>query len=243
MIGLGKYPGDERTKELLTKYAPNISFDELKAATTGSILAVEMVQPSQLFAHLLKGEEPQFERKEDATEWFSCLMGLWNELTAHQKPGNPFLFSEWPTEFKGTKAELLQKATSREKEIEQFIWGLKAGHTPFIEVLTDQDRNALLSWLPVILEAGLRIMKKARTDTETGSFDEAAKLSACHLAINQQIEEVHAKFIDKSLKLRRQWMKEMNASRSQPENSAPRTGRNETCPCGSGKKYKHCCLH
>jgi tetratricopeptide (TPR) repeat protein len=23
----------------------------------------------------------------------------------------------------------------------------------------------------------------------------------------------------------------------------PKTGRNEPCPCGSGKKYKHCCLH
>ena len=23
--------------------------------------------------------------------------------------------------------------------------------------------------------------------------------------------------------------------------SAPKTGRNESCPCGSGKKYKHCC--
>lgn len=22
----------------------------------------------------------------------------------------------------------------------------------------------------------------------------------------------------------------------------PKTGRNEKCPCGSGKKYKHCCL-
>lgn len=22
----------------------------------------------------------------------------------------------------------------------------------------------------------------------------------------------------------------------------PKIGRNEKCPCGSGKKYKHCCL-
>ena len=22
-----------------------------------------------------------------------------------------------------------------------------------------------------------------------------------------------------------------------------KTGRNAPCPCGSGKKYKHCCLH
>lgn len=24
--------------------------------------------------------------------------------------------------------------------------------------------------------------------------------------------------------------------------TAPRVGRNDPCPCGSGKKYKHCCL-
>ena len=24
--------------------------------------------------------------------------------------------------------------------------------------------------------------------------------------------------------------------------AAPKTGRNDPCPCGSGKKYKHCCL-
>ena len=25
--------------------------------------------------------------------------------------------------------------------------------------------------------------------------------------------------------------------------SGPKTGRNDPCPCGSGKKYKHCCLN
>jgi preprotein translocase subunit SecA len=25
--------------------------------------------------------------------------------------------------------------------------------------------------------------------------------------------------------------------------SAPKVGRNEPCPCGSGKKYKKCCLN
>jgi uncharacterized protein YecA (UPF0149 family) len=32
-------------------------------------------------------------------------------------------------------------------------------------------------------------------------------------------------------------------SRSFAENSSrPRVGRNEPCPCGSGKKYKRCCI-
>ncbi|WP_371922135.1 SEC-C metal-binding domain-containing protein [Treponema sp. OMZ 803] len=35
-------------------------------------------------------------------------------------------------------------------------------------------------------------------------------------------------------------------SSSKPENvqvvrTAPKVGRNDPCPCGSGKKYKHCC--
>ncbi|MEA3241887.1 MAG: SEC-C metal-binding domain-containing protein, partial [Pseudomonadota bacterium] len=25
------------------------------------------------------------------------------------------------------------------------------------------------------------------------------------------------------------------------QRDAPKTGRNEPCPCGSGKKYKKCC--
>jgi SEC-C motif domain protein len=27
-----------------------------------------------------------------------------------------------------------------------------------------------------------------------------------------------------------------------PVKAAPKVGRNDPCPCGSGKKYKHCCL-
>lgn len=31
------------------------------------------------------------------------------------------------------------------------------------------------------------------------------------------------------------------AERIRPATSAPKVGRNEPCPCGSGKKYKYCC--
>lgn len=31
------------------------------------------------------------------------------------------------------------------------------------------------------------------------------------------------------------------APKAQPVRSAPRAGRNDPCPCGSGKKYKKCC--
>ena len=31
------------------------------------------------------------------------------------------------------------------------------------------------------------------------------------------------------------------AHASEPRRNAPKVGRNEPCPCGSGKKYKRCC--
>ena len=33
---------------------------------------------------------------------------------------------------------------------------------------------------------------------------------------------------------------EDSAQAAQPVRAAPQTGRNDPCPCGSGKKYKHC---
>ena len=32
-----------------------------------------------------------------------------------------------------------------------------------------------------------------------------------------------------------------SAHRSEPRRNAPKVGRNDPCPCGSGKKYKRCC--
>ncbi len=29
---------------------------------------------------------------------------------------------------------------------------------------------------------------------------------------------------------------------TRPRTAGPKTGRNDPCPCGSGKKYKKCCL-
>jgi preprotein translocase subunit SecA len=29
--------------------------------------------------------------------------------------------------------------------------------------------------------------------------------------------------------------------RAKPVRTGPKVGRNDPCPCGSGKKYKHCC--
>ena len=34
---------------------------------------------------------------------------------------------------------------------------------------------------------------------------------------------------------------ELSKEKPKPKRTGPKVGRNEPCPCGSGKKYKQCC--
>ena len=62
-------------------------------------------------------------------------------------------------------------------------------------------------------------------------------------APNRKMQEVHRTPAD--LNSRRD-QRTVVTSQSQAQNttvvrSTPKVGRNDPCPCGSGKKYKHCC--
>ena len=63
--------------------------------------------------------------------------------------------------------------------------------------------------------------------------------------MNQKIQEdvvrilTHAK-IERAPVVRVQ-KREMVTNQSKPAQSTKKVGRNDPCPCGSGKKYKDCC--
>ena len=40
---------------------------------------------------------------------------------------------------------------------------------------------------------------------------------------------------------RAQWQADAGIGTAAPQRPARKTGRNDPCPCGSGKKYKKCC--
>jgi uncharacterized protein len=64
------------------------------------------------------------------------------------------------------------------------------------------------------------------------ALDEDEEVERLRNSIAPNVRAIHAKWL---------------AGRSPPQLPArrdrPRVGRNDPCPCGSGKKYKHCCLH
>lgn len=61
-----------------------------------------------------------------------------------------------------------------------------------------------------------------------------------HTDLNFQLRHHHQ--IMHALYLRQKGSKQVEADVEESENTSPSTTRNAPCPCGSGRKYKHCCL-
>jgi len=56
-----------------------------------------------------------------------------------------------------------------------------------------------------------------------------------------QLTEVHYEHPQSSVLAATASEQEEHASKGEPvRNALPKIGRNDPCPCGSGKKYKHC---
>ena len=62
-------------------------------------------------------------------------------------------------------------------------------------------------------------------------------------AIEEQIPDIYKKLLNRHIKLKSIYShcKKKHFSHQEPVH-LPKVGRNAPCPCGSGKKYKQCCL-
>lgn len=62
----------------------------------------------------------------------------------------------------------------------------------------------------------------------------------------EEYEQSQAEIGPAALQLHQYWQAkraEEPQARQMPVTAEPKVGRNDPCPCGSGKKFKNCCLH
>jgi len=68
--------------------------------------------------------------------------------------------------------------------------------------------------------------KENNMDTRTGELHD--------------LETLKEKFSEEEIK---NYLKEVKISLTEKQRKTKKIGRNDTCPCGSGKKFKKCCLY
>ncbi len=109
---------------LLERYKCPTPFHAVRTRFMGGIASpAETISPIETLKQLWHGELPAFDSMEDLNDLVNVLInGLWNQLTKHQTPANPFRLTR--IEVSPTREDLRNLTRVRQQEIEGFIDGV-----------------------------------------------------------------------------------------------------------------------
>jgi uncharacterized protein len=195
-----------------------LDVSELDGFFTAVVSSPVMIPPSQWLPAVWGEYEPEWESEKEFENIFTLLMRHMNDIAA--------TLMEQPECF---EALFLERAgeektyTIVDEWCEGYLRGVALAAAQWHSA--GQEMAILLTPIRAFTE-----------ETHWRGHDLSEKeADNVRNAIEPNVREIHA-----------YWLKRRSedVAPSQPvRRSEPRVGRNDPCPCGSGKKYKKCCLH
>ena len=202
----------------------SMMLSELDGFLTGIAVGPELVRPSEWLPLVWGGEAPEFAGLDEANAILGTIMAHYNEILtqiAHDALAPVFwtdrngalIAMDWAEGFR-------QAITLRADAWKQLFTSKRMGEFlfPILSLCCDKNGDSLLGLPP---------------ETEDRIAEQAPELiPGCVVRIDAY--------------WRRNGPKQMSAllnagPRFKPNRAATKVGRNDPCPCGSGKKFKKCC--
>jgi uncharacterized protein len=208
--------------------------------TRGFLLTVasapELIQPSEWIPFIFGGEEPEFDDMEQVQQSMGTLMSLYNEandvvraegqrlpdgcefyddLLANLEPGAPI--SQWCRGFAAGS-----------------LW-LEESWEPYMIEEMSEDMGACLTTLSFFASRSMAESIVSESENPETTLEGAAAM------FRDLFPEAIAAYAQIGMAIRKV-VQETESAGLEAEGSAAPVGRNAPCPCGSGKKYKRCCL-
>jgi uncharacterized protein len=195
-----------------------LDISELDGMFTALVSGPISTVPSQWLPVVWGDFEPVWDSKEEFEEIFSLMIRHMNSI-AH-------LLMEYSEEF---------QPMFLEREVEGSAYTIVDewcdGYLRGVELLQD-DRYAGRAEMADLLVPILAFTEKTKWRGHDLNDDERESIRQ---AITPNVRKIHAYWLER---------RSDYAPVAQPvRRTAPQVGRNDPCPCGSGKKYKKCCLH
>lgn len=209
--------------ELLEKYGNEesvLDVSELDGMLTAILSGPHLVEPSVWLTAMWGGEKhiPRWSNEREMTRFMNLAFQHMNDIAER--------LTDAPDQFD----PLFGIRTIEDEEytiVEEWCFGYMRG-------------VALDDWsaLPDNLQADLAAIA---LHGQEKNFEQLEQLTP------EEYEKSQATIGQAALNLHQYWLvlrtENPAALRQQPVTAAPAAGRNDPCPCGSGKKFKHCCLH
>ncbi|MBI5121295.1 MAG: UPF0149 family protein [Rhodospirillales bacterium] len=207
---------DELDDFLISDEAPEESMliSDLDGFLTGIAIGPELIMPSEWLPVVWGGVSPEFENEEEAGRILGHIMGRYNEII--------HCLAEAPEELAPIFLETAQGTLIAADWAEGFMQAVQMRPLAWKELYEDEDAclmmAPILAWLAVdeddsVLGTGEKEgLALLRGDPDTFITEAVSGIDAF-------------------------W----KARRGGAQQSQAKAGRNDPCPCGSGKKFKKCC--
>ena len=216
-----------------------LSFHGLQGALFAIASSPETIPPSEWLPIVLDAENIAFRNEREAQTILNHVMALYNEVNTRVLERSAALPAGCAFD-DDILANFEESST-----ISQWARGFAAGHDWLAEVwdeylfeeLDDECGTAVmvLAFFATrqLAEASYADLDPARQKKQPESFEDFAR------TVRELFPEALASYANLGRTIF-EVMSEQDASYSQPVRRT-KVGRNEPCPCGSGKKYKKCC--
>jgi uncharacterized protein len=234
---------DEWGGMLAADWAPDevMDLEEIDGLLAGLLCGPRLVMPSAAIAAIFGDEELVWPDQATAARFHDLLMRRWNEIAAAlaapiERLDDPRAYVPLLTEWDESE-DAIQKALAA-GEIDRLpqygeLWALGFMHA--VKMAQDDWSD-----VPEGDEDGARLIDEALAAIMALVPDEDDPGAGSSI---EERDELVADALVAVYDLCDYW-KQVNFERDrvkEPVRRAPKIGRNDPCPCGSGKKFKACC--
>jgi uncharacterized protein len=195
-----------------------MQLSDLDGFLTGIAIGPELIVPSEWLPAVWGGDEPAFESIEQAQTVIGTIMGRYNEILRALST-DPETYA--PLFWEGPDGEVIAADWA-----EGFVDAVRLRPEAWRPLL--EDREALVMLMPILALCG---------DAEGGSpLELDPEEDADLLAQAPELIPACVAGIDGF------WKERRGRPKAGPGRAkSPKVGRNDPCPCGSGRKHKRCC--
>jgi uncharacterized protein len=191
-----------------------MTLSELDGYLAGIVVCPEMIPPSEWLPLVWGGAEPVFDNEEGAGEMLGIIMAYYNSIIHALDRSGGYDPYLYAGPDGGAVWELWASGFGRALELRPWAWAR-------YDELPEDDPDAV----------SIRVLELLATAADTpGGVDLPEELEQ---ALSEDAGTILAACVEDLHQLR---IAELRAQRPQS------VGRNDPCPCGSGKKYKKCCM-
>jgi uncharacterized protein YecA (UPF0149 family) len=234
---LDEYCGDEVMEEYLEMAGSELSIYGLYGLLYGCLAAPDPVMPSEFMPLVFGKKGPQFGTEEEAQEMSGNMMALWNLIGQWDPETEDLMIPEfdYDADIEGALFRIYDALSLAGL----FLAGLELGGVTVDHLLEEmkEDAKSLLSTTELLYESAELLKKEKKSDRK--KIEETMKavgngefiIAECIANITIGLKGVQSGGVEKC----------SPTAQGRLKGKGEKVGRNEPCPCGSGKKYKNCC--